>query len=238
MARRSLITILGVYLLFVGFFGTVAFRIGEAHGESWPPGLEAGANDVDKALWKKAVSAPDRAMTDCADLGHGGVPNRFGAGAECLEAARRISEKSLAWEQKSLASPLRQAVIRKIAQSGRKTSSEAPHTPTGGGVLAPATPGAPFSIALAPDGRPVDLPADWPASWPAGPSGVPASQIPSILAAASGDPNGPQFPFGNGPTDALAPDLATPIPGALPLLITGAMGLLAASRRKKRRHQS
>jgi len=60
-----------------------------------------------------------------------------------------------------------------------------------------------------------------PQRGPNAPGGLPGNIIPDIQTATAGPPPEP-------------PAIITPVPGALPLLLTGLAGLLAASRRKKR----
>lgn len=249
MKRPAILAILLFFLLSTAAVAPLAFRIGQAHGGAMVS--EMSQNDTFPVAYMDRI----RSREGCPLLGRNASLNNRGFIVDCLpkgngpafaktgankrrQQVRTIFDAPIKRQQ----TPLDQAVMASL---------------TGQGSGAPSAPDNPLSLAMAPlqnvpsasifqnsgnfgggsgflpgGGLPNNLIPPQGAQ-PAGPGGnnsIPAASVPTNTGS---DPEPPVFVIPDGSIDPTSdPDLVTPIPAALPLMLTGLAGLFATRRRK------
>ena len=256
--RHALGAIILAFLLITAASAPVVYRIGKAHSAALPedpsqtgtfgPAVAfSGATTTDCGLLGAASSIHSpNVIVDCLEQGG------RGGGTLVAAAERRPRETKTIFDIpiKPRETPLENAVITAVAGQGGGPGAGAGNplrlamAPDG----APATAGSIFEGATG-----------WPSGGGGGGGGIPPRLIPGG-GALQGDSNPPstldETPAGEGPRNPLPPidepedelpppfeipdgtpdpvdppDLVTPVPGALPLMLTGLLGFLFACRR-------
>jgi len=256
--RRALGALILAFLLITAALAPVAYRMGKAHSAALPEGPSqtgtvgpaaafSGATTTDCGLLgpSSSIHAPN-VIVDCMEEGGAGI---FAAAERRPRETKTIFDTPIRPRE----TPLENAVMTAVAAQGVGQGAG----PGGGNPLhlamapdgAPATAGSIFEGATG-----------WPAGGGGGGGGgIPPRLIPGAAGAQS-DSNPPsatdETPAGDGPRNPLPPinepedeppppfeipdgtpdpvdppDLVTPLPGALPLMLTGLLGFLFARRR-------
>jgi len=258
MKRPAILAIILFFLLSTAAFAPFAYRLGEAHGATLRAEMLQN-NTVSEAYMKRlgsregcpllgadATFANRRFVVDCLPEGSGGLRaksyiDKTGS-AKPRRIVKTIFDAPINSQANAHPTPLDQAVMASL---------------TGQGNGAPNSPENPLSVAMAPfqnGASPsvfqnsgsfggggggflpgIGLPNNLIPPNGAQPNGPgPNSPNPPVTPTNRGnDPETPIFEIPDGgfdPTDD--PDLVTPIPAALPLMLTGLAGLFAARRRK------
>lgn len=222
LKKRGVLALIIYFLMITAIFAPIAFYTGKARSAVDPrslknPGAGLSQNETESDGAGLPISLA-MALGEDRNTGQANAPDRNSAGR-----ASKLRAPSMK------PSVLRDAVIRAVSDT---TSNEAGQT--GGNDEPPS----PFSLAMAPDMSSGLIKGG---ATPPG-AGYPGAIIPGFLAAngqTSPGPNGPDFPASVSPeaeTPGLAdqPPLVTPVPAALPLMMTGFAGLLTFGRRARR----
>ncbi len=241
MKRREILALIIFFAMTTAALTPTAYRLGVTHGTAFaaiaPPARanlsENGAHPTSGPIATRRLTAQD-----CPTLGQPGGIARPGMEIDCLPAPGGHTARAFAAAPKlsaragSGAGNLTTAMVSAIA--GGDTGATGTQT---------NAIGSPINLALAPDGKPGK------AGFIPG-SGFPGSLIPVGLTSQA-PPPGNTTPPGNNPpgqdppvappADPIAPiddpfedlpDMVVPLPAGLPLMLTGLLGLFAASRKK------
>ncbi len=246
MKRPAILAIIVFFLLSTAAVAPFAFRLGLAHGAASL--AEMSQNDTLSVAYMKRIGAQE----GCPLLGTNATLNNRGFIVDCLPSGKghsvRIASKAKPRRQvrtifdapiKRQPTALDQAVMASLTAQGNRT---------------PSSPGDPLSLAMVPfQEAPSASIFQNPGNFGGGGAGfLPGGGLPNNLipprgvqaagpglepsnspTGNGGDPEPPIFVIPDGEIDpTVDPDLVTPIPGALPLMITGLAGLFASRRRK------
>lgn len=246
LKKRGTIALIVYFLLITALCAPLAFLAGRAQGKVETAPLSH--NEPDLRADYAALHRARRAGSDCGGAsdpdasqravweiichpyrdGSGGGNGAAAAGGNTVHSAQRTAAANAA-DNNQRRGPLDDATLTAIAAGGNTAGEE------NAGAA-----GSPLSLALAPDaggsifgpgnnGLTLSSGGFGPSGGfggfggPNAPGGLPGNIIPNI-------------PGGNTPTlppTAPPPTVVTPVPGALPLLLTGIAGLFAASRRRR-----
>lgn len=222
LKKRGVLALIIYFLMITAVSMPVAFYTGKARGaEKARLGDEAGAS-----LSQNETDAMRLALPISLAMAPGSTSRTADAGSDASAQPSAIGFSPRDPSLKPAA--LRDAVMRAIA--------DGPSAP-GGNANNPGQTASPFSLAMAPDisgglvqGGAANMPG-----------GYPGAIIPGFLAASRQPPSqnpeppipgtdGPEGP-GTLPPEMTPPVVVTPVPAALPLILTGFAGLLAAAKR-------
>lgn len=233
MNRRRLIAALTLSLIATLVAAPMAFQVGLANGRNafgaefaepfdlasraGPVAGKADFWDCDQPIRLPAVRVFDRVQDCRPESGRGVAAYVFPAGIDALADHAAVAPKA-----KRRQGQLNRAVAATIAGAGPQASAQAPaEAPLQG------NPGTPFSLAMAP--------AAAGALGPPSLGGEPG--LPGVLI-----PNGFLGQFIPAPVDPSGPPetglTEVPLPAALPILLTGVLGLGFASRRGRRANRA
>lgn len=248
--NRSAAALILAFLLITAASTPVVYRMGKAHSAALPE------DPSQTGTFGSAVVFSGATTTDCGLLGPSSSIHSSNVIVDCLEqggggtlvaaAERRPRETKTIFDIpiRPRETPLENAVITAVAGQGGAPGAGA---------------GNPLRLAMAPDGAPATAGSifEGATGWPSGGGGggIPPRLIPGG-GAPQGDSNPPSTPPGDGPRTPMPPinepegelpppfeipdgtldpvdppDLVTPVPGALPLMLTGLLGFLFARRR-------
>jgi hypothetical protein len=240
LKRKGTLALIIYFLMITALCAPLAFFAGKARGqvEAAADAPDLSQNDPDLRAEYAAHYRARRAGAGCGgesdpDIDRKGYweiichPYEEGAGGARIASPagdqtglpNHSNHARAGTNPRARGGPLEEAIVAAITgQNGPATTGLA----AGGNI------GSPLSLALATDGGPVsglpfegnNLPGSFSLSGgPNAPGGLPSNIIPDLQTAAgpSSDPS----------------TIVTPLPGALPLLLTGLGGLFAASKRKK-----
>ncbi len=253
MKRRTLRALSISSLVFTIALAPVAFRMGKAQGGT----PQFTASQIETIF--NAETKPDNAWYtrshSCNELGSpSNIPGR-NIQIDC----RPQGERYASLEPAFIAQPKPRKLVGGAAKPRRARS-----TPLNGAVAASVaaqgtgnTAGSgeiltPLSLAMAPDAGPaggsspsvfgsptspgaVGLPLFFtPGPARSAPEPAPTSDGPTITTNPDENDNGVPDVF-DGPDTNTDPDIVTPVPAALPLMLTGLAGLMASARRKRQK---
>lgn len=240
LRKRGMLALIIYFLMITAVCAPLAFFAGKARGE-----VEAEAaallsqNEPDLKPLYAALYRARRAGAGCGgendpDIDRKGYweiichPYEEGSGGARIAGFDANHADTAAGRPKAAAFVRRRGPLDDVLVAA--VASQADPVTAALGAPGAGTIGSPLSLALAPDAGVISgLPYDGHtmsggfglSGGPNAPGGLPGNIIPDIQTAAAGPP--PE-----------TPTVVTPVPGALPLLLTGVAGLFAASRRKKR----
>jgi hypothetical protein len=243
MKRREILALIIFFAMTTAALTPTAYRLGVTHGTAFaaiaPPARanlsENGAHPTSGPIATRRLTAQD-----CPTLGQPGGIARPGMEIDCLRAPGGHTAPVFA------ATTNLSSRTRASADVGNLTTAMVSAI-AGGDAGAAGTQtnpiGSPINLALAPDGKPGKA-----GFIPDG--GFPGSLIPVGLTSQA-PPPGNITPPGDGPTDDPPadpigdppeapiddpfedlPEMVVPLPAGLPLMLTGLIGLFAASRKK------
>ncbi|MBL4619174.1 MAG: hypothetical protein JKX88_03630 [Marinicaulis sp.] len=229
MKRRLPRAVIIAYLAMITAIAPVAFRIGYANSTN--RAVSVSQNETDTGSGSHSPYAQLTGRNGCGLLGQPGTIRRIGIELDCLDRT-----------DGQAGAHLPRKVIVGLAQNRRRTPLDTAFASAIAGDVVGAAGGSqgngktssPLSLALAPTAE-----AQGGRGRLGGPTTPSSGGLPYIFAPVIGaapDDGPPKDDIPNifappGPVDT--PDLVTPIPAALPLLLTGFAGLLAAARRKR-----
>jgi hypothetical protein len=237
MKRREVLALIIFFAMTTAALTPTAYRLGVTHGTAFAAIAPVARPNLSK---NGATSGPitTRRLTaqDCPSLGLPGGIARSGIEIDCLPSAGAHSEPAFA------AAPNLSSETRTGADAGNLTTAMVSAITNGqagttGGQRETVL-GSPIGLALAPDVKPGAA-----GLFPS--SGLPDSLIPLGLTSQAPPPG--NNPPGDGPSDDPPadpiddpiddpfedlPDMVVPLPAGLPLMLTGLLGLFAASRKK------
>ncbi len=247
MKRREVLALIIFFAMTTAALTPTAYRLGVTHGTAFaamaPPARanlsENGAQPTSRPIALRRLTAQN-----CPTLGQPGGIARPGIEIDCLPAPGGHTAPSFAAAPLSSragagsAGNLTTAMVSAIANGNAGTAGAA------GIQTSPI--GSPIGLALAPDGKPGKagfipgdglagslIPLGLAVQTPPPGNTAPPGQDPPVTPPADpigpiGDP--PEDPFDD-PFDDL-PEMVVPLPAGLPLMLTGLIGLFAASRKK------
>ncbi len=237
MMRREVLALIIFFAMTTAALTPTAYRLGVTHGTAFaaiPPVAHTNLSENGAPeLTPGPIAMRRLTALDCPNLGQPGSIARPGIEIDCLPAAGAHAAPVLAATPKlssgtragSSAGNLTTAMVSAIAD-GPVGADSGPHE----GVL-----GAPIGLALAPDGKPG---AD--GFFPS--SALPGTLIPLGLTSQPPPPGNMtppgDGPIGDPPEDTIddpfedLPDMVVPLPAGFALMLTGLLGLFAASRKK------
>ncbi len=223
LSKQGVLALIIYFLMITAVSTPIAFYAGKARGaDKARPNAAAGAS-LSQNETDAGNAGPPISLALAPEMNAAGASGSAGSSAPGLRIGPRAPSRKPA--------ALRDAVMRAIA--GGPSPTEAPE----GAEPLPA----PFSLAMAPD-----LAAGLLGGTANGPVGYPGAIIPGFLSSPSAPP--PQNPGpGPGPDNPTPPDpggpggetpevppvIVTPVPAALPLLITGFAALFAVRKRAR-----
>lgn len=231
--RRGILALIIYFMMITVVCAPIAFNVGKARGvEQMLLNASESQSDTTEAPDYESLIRARRAGAGCGGISDPAIERKafwevicHPESKERLNGPRltRVADDRLPRAARPRSGgPLEQAVARAIAADGFAGPdglrsggghSAAGQPPLGNGVF---TPGDPLSLALAPD---LGGGAGGPGAGRApSPNGAPPALIPNNFSV-------------SGPPDDV---VVTPIPGALPLLLTGVFGFFFAARGRKR----
>ncbi|NOX83116.1 MAG: VPLPA-CTERM sorting domain-containing protein [Alphaproteobacteria bacterium] len=246
MKRREILALIIFFAMTTAALTPTAYRLGVTHGTAFaamaPPAranlFENGAQPTSGPITTRRLTAQD-----CPTLGQPGGIARPGIEIDCLPAPGAHTAPAFAAAPKlsaragSGAGNLTTAMVSAIA--GGNTGATGTQT---------NAIGSPIGLALAPDGKPGKagfipgggfpgslIPVGLTAQAPPPGNTAPPGDNPPPPVAPPADPIGPIGDPPEGPFDDPfedLPEMVVPLPAGLPLMLTGLIGLFAASRKK------
>lgn len=240
--------ILFILLISAAIFLPAAFRLGVSHGSAYDSAQYFGAEETD--LFNEALYATRRlSSADCFDLGHAADIGRPGIHIDCQppqEAQGLDAPIFAAREPRAKQNPiLAQAAAAAIATRNRGVLTEPepvsnPDNPVAAAVMTTGETGGQgggaSGFSLFPSGGAplIQVPNLFPGqpAAPGGGSGTGSGGGKPIFAGDPADNGGgvnPDNPFDD-PVSNPAPDLVTPVPPGIALMLTGLIGFFSAVR--------
>jgi hypothetical protein len=244
MKRREVLALIIFFAMTTAALTPTAYRLGVTHGTAFAaiipaarPNLsENGAPSTSGPITTRRLTAQD-----CPTLGQPGGIARPGIEIDCLPAPGAHTEPAFAVAPKlsaragSGAGNLTTAMVSAIA-GGDAGAAGTQTNPIG----------SPINLALAPDGKPGKAGFIPDGGFPGSliPVGLTAQAPPPVNITPPGEgppvapPADPIGPIGDPPEDPFddpfedLPEMVVPLPAGLPLMLTGLLGLFAASRKK------